>query len=102
VLTFLEKVDYGLGDLSFIKLFISVSIKWSQTVVHSLSDLNGEIIIGELEFGIAELFFRNNWLYDWFVLVQETVESRVNIIIRRDPKLVTEIFQDCQESLDPV
>lgn len=80
--------------LPLVELFISVSVERNETVVHSLSDLDGKVVVGEYEFNVAEFFFWWDGLDFDFVLDEEIIESGVDIIIWVDPELVSEIFKN--------
>ncbi len=90
---FLQQINQSVGNLSFVKLFVSVSVKWSQSIVHSLSHLHGEFKVGEFEFSVSKNLLLLDWLDDWFEFDQETVKSGVDIIIGDDPKFIAKVFQ---------
>ncbi len=75
VLVFSQKLNQSFSDFPFVELLISVTVKWHQTVVHSLSDLHGEVVVRKLESDVTELFLWLDWLNDGLIFNQEVVKA---------------------------
>ena len=98
VFVLLQKSDQSILDFLFVKLFVLILVVRNQELHDSLSDLSSEGVVGE-----GELLDDWTWLRRrWRSIVFKAVRFIVIFVIFKDIEFVSIVFQNSQESLDPI